>query len=66
MKPLSEMTTEELGEALTALDASRPEDTALRLALHLELRRAAAEEWPLDDAPAGRLEPSGESGSEDG
>ncbi|WP_116247940.1 hypothetical protein [Nocardiopsis sp. FIRDI 009] len=50
MKPLNEMNTEELGEALAALDESRPEDTALRLALHLELRRAAAEEWLLDEA----------------
>ncbi|MEV2278920.1 hypothetical protein AB0I72_25365 [Nocardiopsis sp. NPDC049922] len=66
MKPLSEMTTGELSEALVALDASRPEDTALRLALHLELRRAAAEEWPLDDGAAGRLGPCEEAGSEDG
>ncbi|MCY9786513.1 hypothetical protein KIK06_21730 [Nocardiopsis sp. EMB25] len=50
MKPLREMNTEELSAALTALDESRPEDTALRLALHLELRRAAAEEWLLDDS----------------
>ncbi|MDT0330995.1 hypothetical protein RM479_21465 [Nocardiopsis sp. DSM 44743] len=45
MKPLREMTTEELSAALEALDTERPRDTALRLALYLELRRAAAEEW---------------------
>ncbi|WP_397222796.1 hypothetical protein [Nocardiopsis lambiniae] len=39
------MTTEELSAALEALDTERPRDTALRLALYLELRRAAAEEW---------------------
>ncbi|WP_446725091.1 hypothetical protein [Nocardiopsis sp. N85] len=38
------MTTEELSAALEALDTERPRDTALRLALYLELRRAAAEE----------------------
>jgi hypothetical protein len=43
------MTTEELAEALEALDDARPEDTALRLALYLELRRAAAEEWLFDE-----------------
>ncbi|OLT29493.1 hypothetical protein BJF83_11370 [Nocardiopsis sp. CNR-923] len=64
MKPLSEMTTEELWEALIALDASRPEDTALRLALRLELRRAAAREWPPDDAPTPGS--AGRAGSQDG
>ena len=55
MKPLNEMTTEELTAALEALDTVRPRDTALRLALYLELRRAATEDWvfacgdPLDD-----------------
>ncbi len=48
MKPLSEMTTEELSAALEALDTERPRDTALRLALYLELRRAAAEEWVFE------------------
>ncbi|MGW5880016.1 hypothetical protein ACWFMI_26050 [Nocardiopsis terrae] len=51
MKPLGEMTTEELAGALEALDDARPEDTALRLALYLELRRAAAEEWLFEDGP---------------
>ncbi|WP_211716405.1 hypothetical protein [Nocardiopsis sp. MG754419] len=45
MKSLGEMTTEELTEALEALDDTGSEDTALRLALYRELRRAAAEEW---------------------
>lgn len=49
MKPLGEMTTEELAEALEALDDARPEDTALRLALYLELRRAATEEWLFEE-----------------
>ncbi|WP_017590212.1 hypothetical protein [Nocardiopsis ganjiahuensis] len=49
MKPLGEMTTEELTEALEALDDARPKDTALRLALYLELRRAAADEWLFED-----------------
>lgn len=49
MKALREMTTDELTEALAALDQARPDDTALRLALHLELRRAAAEEWVFDE-----------------
>ncbi|MFD6098475.1 hypothetical protein ACFVWN_23675 [Nocardiopsis flavescens] len=48
MKPLREMTTEELSAALEALDTERPRDTALRLALYLELRRAAAEEWVFE------------------
>ncbi|GAB2513621.1 hypothetical protein [Nocardiopsis aegyptia] len=48
MKALREMTTQELNEALEALDSVRPEDTALRLALYLELRRAAKEEWVFD------------------
>lgn len=48
MKPLSEMSTEELSAALEALDTERPRDTALRLALYLELRRAAAEEWVFE------------------
>lgn len=52
MKPLGEMTTEELAEALEALDDARPEDTALRLALYLELRRAAAEEWLFEEGQA--------------
>jgi hypothetical protein len=42
------MTTEELSAALEALDTERPRDTALRLALYLELRRAAAEEWVFE------------------
>ena len=49
MKPLGEMTTEELTEALEALDDAGSEDTALRLALYLELRRAAVEEWLFDE-----------------
>ena len=53
MKPLGEMTTEELTEALEALDDARPEDTALRLALYLELRRAAADEWLFEEGPEG-------------
>ena len=48
MKPLSEMNTEELSAVLETLDAERPHDTALRLALYLELRRAAAEEWVFE------------------
>ena len=48
MKPLSEMSTAELSAALEALDTERPRDTALRLALYLELRRAAAEEWVFE------------------
>ncbi|WP_436885494.1 hypothetical protein [Nocardiopsis dassonvillei] len=42
------MSTEELSAALEALETERPRDTALRLALYLELRRAAAEEWVFD------------------
>lgn len=49
VKPLGEMTTEELTEALEALDDAGSEDTALRLALYLELRRAAVEEWLFDE-----------------
>ena len=48
MKPLNEMTTEELTAALEALDSARPRDTALRLALYLELRRAATENWVFE------------------
>lgn len=55
VKPLREMTTEELSAVLETLDTERPRDTALRLALYLELRRAAAEEWVFesggDDLP---------------
>lgn len=63
MKPLNEMTTGELTAALEALDTARPRDTALRLALYLELRRAAAEEWVfeahdlLDEGREGRAGP---------
>jgi hypothetical protein len=46
------MTTEELAEALEALDDARPGDTALRLALYLQLRRAAAQEWPFEEESA--------------
>lgn len=49
MKPLAEMTTGELTEALESLDDMGSEDTALRLALYLELRRAATEEWVFDE-----------------
>ncbi|MEU3020036.1 MULTISPECIES: hypothetical protein [unclassified Nocardiopsis] len=56
MKPLGEMTTEELSDALEALDDARPGDTALRLALYLELRRAAAEEWLFDENPTAPAE----------
>ncbi|MEU3308833.1 hypothetical protein ACWGSK_26575 [Nocardiopsis sp. NPDC055551] len=49
MKPLGEMTTGELTEALEALDDAGSQDTALRLALYLELRRAATEEWVFDE-----------------
>ncbi|WDZ91079.1 mechanosensitive ion channel [Nocardiopsis sp. HUAS JQ3] len=44
MKPLNEMTAEELSSALEVLGATRPEDFALRLALCLELDRADAGE----------------------
>ncbi len=40
MKPLNEMTAEELTRVLEVLEATRPEDFALRLALCLELDRA--------------------------
>lgn len=49
VKPLGEMTTEELTEALEVLDDTGSQDTALRLALYLELRRAAVEEWLFDE-----------------
>ena len=49
VKPLAEMTTGELTQALEALDDVGSEDTALRLALYLELRRAATEEWVFDE-----------------
>lgn len=42
VKALRDMTTEELNEALETLDSVRPEDTALRLALYLELRARRA------------------------
>ncbi|WP_197024282.1 hypothetical protein [Nocardiopsis sp. CNT312] len=44
MKTLAELDTEELSALLAVLDEARPHDTALRLALYRELRRAAAEE----------------------
>ncbi|MFV2197939.1 hypothetical protein [Nocardiopsis sp. LOL_012] len=44
MKTLAELGTEELSALLAVLDDTRPHDTALRLALYRELRRAAAEE----------------------
>ncbi|QUX29115.1 mechanosensitive ion channel [Nocardiopsis akebiae] len=44
MKPLNEMTAQELSSALEVLGATRPEDFALRLALCLELDRADAGE----------------------
>ncbi|MET9796360.1 hypothetical protein [Nocardiopsis alba] len=50
MKPLGEMNIEELTGALEALDDAHSEDTALRLALYLELRRAASEEWVFEEA----------------
>ncbi len=56
VKPLGEMTTEELSGALEALDDARPEDTALRLALYLELRRAATEEWPSEEGATAPVE----------
>lgn len=56
MKPLGEMTTDELAEALEALDDARPKDTALRLALYLELRRAAVEEWLFEEETAAPAE----------
>jgi hypothetical protein len=49
VKALREMTTEELNEALETLDLVRPEDTALRLAVYLQLRAGAAASAP---APA--------------
>ncbi|AFR10693.1 MULTISPECIES: hypothetical protein [Nocardiopsis] len=49
MKPLGEMNIEELTGALEALDDAHSEDTALRLALYLELRRAASEEWVFEE-----------------
>jgi hypothetical protein len=58
VKPLNEMTAVELTSALEVLEATRPGDFALRLALCLELDRAAAG-WedhrgggPLEAAPA--------------
>lgn len=58
MKPLNEMTAEELTSVLEVLEATRPGDVALRLALCLELDRAAAGEeacrigGPLGASPA--------------
>ncbi|MFF8768233.1 mechanosensitive ion channel [Nocardiopsis dassonvillei] len=51
VKPLSEMTAEELSRALEVLGATRPEDFALRLALCLELDRADAGEEVRRGAP---------------
>ena len=49
MKPLNTMTAEELATALDALSARFPQDEALRLALHREMRRAAQEEWMFEE-----------------
>jgi hypothetical protein len=46
VKALREMTAEELNEALETLDMVRPEDTALRLAVYLQLRAGAAAPAP--------------------
>jgi hypothetical protein len=51
LKALREMTAEELNEALETLDMVRPEDTALRLAVYLQLRAGAAAPAPAP-APA--------------
>jgi hypothetical protein len=51
VKPLNEMTAEELACVLEVLGATRPEDFALRLALCLELDRADAGEEVRRGAP---------------
>lgn len=51
MKPLNEMTAVELTSVLEVLEATRPGDFALRLALCLELDRADAGEEVRRGAP---------------
>lgn len=57
MKPLNEMTAVEITSVLEVLEATRPGDFALRLALCLELDRATTGEGvrrgggPLEAAP---------------
>jgi hypothetical protein len=51
VKPLNEMTAEELACVLEVLGVTRPEDFALRLALCLELDRADAGEEVRRGAP---------------